>query len=56
MTNEIKRAIFAQWPRPPEPKPQIPTRPLRSQPTDQELRSWHYSQGPRPGTEYPKLS
>jgi hypothetical protein len=47
MTSLIKSAIQHLWPR----KPEQPTVPV---PTQQQLNTWHYSQGPRPGTEYPK--
>ena len=47
MTSLIKSAIQHLWPRKPE-QPSVPV------PTQQQLNTWHYSQGPVKGFEYPK--
>jgi len=44
VSDLIKQAILKIWPRKPE-KPTIPTR--------EEMRSWHWSQGPVKGYTYP---
>ena len=45
MTKQIREAIAKIWPR----KPQQPTIP-----TAEQMKAWHYSQGPIKGHTYPK--